>query len=131
MDIEFWARFADTPLKSGVGWAIALVYVVYAVSISINRRAVSGTHRSYRSATIIKTLIWPLFAGYFFFAAMDLITQEWVGTFIDAWICCALLRDWERYKDSDDWWKGKGKKLKKKLRSMFTASSPAVAGGGA
>ncbi|WP_422759116.1 hypothetical protein [Paenarthrobacter sp. C1] len=131
MDIDFWTRFAGTPLKSGLGWAIAMAYFVYVINISINRRAVSGTLRSYRSATIIKTLIWPLFAGYFFFAAIDLLTREWLGAFLDVAVCVILLRDWERYKDSDDWWKGKGTKLKKKLRSMFTASSPAMAGAGA
>ena len=82
-------------------------------------------------ATTVKTLLWPLFGAYVFSVVMDLFTQEWFGALIDAWICSIFIRDWEKIKDSDDWWKGKGTKLKKKLRSMFTASSPATAGAAA
>jgi hypothetical protein len=131
MLIDYWTHFSETPLWTGVRFAIAVVYTVYFISVLINRRAVTGTYRAYRSATIIKTLLWPLFAGYVFCTVMNLFTHNWVGAFIDAWICSILLRDWEEYKDRDDWWKGKGTKLKKKLRSMFTASSPAAAGAGA
>lgn len=95
-----------------------------------NVRAVKGTHRAYQSATVIKTLLWPLFSGYVFCTVMNLFTQQWIVAVLDVWICWILLRDWERFKDSDDWWKGKGTRLKEKLRSMFTASSPALAGAG-
>jgi hypothetical protein len=131
MLIDFWTHFSETPLFLGLKWATGITYLFYVITIVINRRTVPGTYRAYLSATIIKTLLWPVFAGYVFCTAMDLFTHEWIGAFIDAWICSVLVRDWERYKDSDDWWKGKGTKLKKKLRSMFTAPSPAAAGAGA
>jgi hypothetical protein len=72
------------------------------------RSAVSGTRRSYQAATIVKTLLWPLFGAYVFCVVMDLFTQAWISALIDAWICSILLMDWERIKNSDDWWKGKG-----------------------
>ncbi len=131
MLIDYWNCFGDTPLRAGLNSAIGIVYVFYAVTILVNRRTVSGTHRAYRSATIIKTLIWPLFAAYAFSFVMDPFTQEWIGAFFDAWIGSILLRDWEKYKDTDDWWRGRGAKLKKKLRSMFRAPASVLASAGA
>jgi hypothetical protein len=128
MLIDYWTHFNGTPLCLGLKWAIGLTFLLYVVNVAINRRTVSGTYRAYRSATIIKTLLWPLFAGYLFCTALDLVTQDWFGALIDAWISFVLMRDWEKYEDSDDWWRGKGTKLKKRLRSMFTAPSPAAAG---
>lgn len=131
MVIDFWMHFSETPIWIGLKWAISFGFMSYVAAVLTNRRSVPGTYRAYWSATIIKTLLWPVFAGYLFCTVMDLFTHEWVGAFIDAWVCFTLLREWEKYKDSDDWWKGKGTKLKKKLRSMFTASSTAAAGAGA
>ncbi len=131
MLIDYWTHFNGTPLCLGLKWATGITYLFYVVAVVINSRTVSGTYRAYRSATVIKTLLWPVFAGYVFCTVMDLFTHEWIGAFVDAWICSVLLRDWERYKDSDDWWKGRGTKLKRKLRSMFTVSSPVAAGAGA
>jgi pheromone shutdown protein TraB len=126
MLIDYWTRFGETTLWTGIGWAITLSFFFYIVMHWVYRNAVSGTRRSYQSVTIVKTLLWPLFGAYVFSVDMDLFTQEWISALIDAWICSIFLRDWERIKDKDDWWKGKGTKLKRKLKSLFTSTSPAT-----
>lgn len=131
MLIDYWVRFAATPLAHGIGWAISFAVLPYFMAGFVHRFAVPGTLKAYQSATIVKTLLWPLFAGYVYCVIMDIFTQNWIGALIDAWMCSVLVRDWDRFKDTDDWWKGKGTKLKKKLKSMFTASSPATSGAGA
>ena len=131
MLIDYWTRFGDTPLWTGIGWTITLSFLFYVIMHWIHRNAVAGTRRSYQAATIVKTLLWPLFGAYVFSTVMDLFSHLWVIAFLDAWICSMLVRDWDKIKDSDDWWKGKGTKLKMKLRSVFTSSSPAAAGAGA
>jgi hypothetical protein len=131
MLIDYWTHFGETPLFHGLSAAVASAYIFYLVTLWTHRRAVTGTHRAYQTATIVKTLLWPVFAGYVFCTVMNLFTQNWLGAFIDAWLCSLLLRDWEQFKDTDDWWKGRGTKLKKRLRSMFTASSTSAAGASA
>lgn len=131
MLIDYWVRFAATPLAHGIGWAISMAFLAHIVAVYVHRYAVPGTLRAFQSATFVKTLVWPLFAGYVYNFILDLFTHNWIGALIDAWLCSVLLRDWEDFKDTDDWWKGRGTKLKKKLKSMFTASSPAAAGAGA
>lgn len=130
MLIDYWTQFSDSPAWTVLKWTIAVGYICYAITVEVNRRSVPGTYRAYRSATVIKTLIWPLFTGYTLSAALNFITGDWFGAVISTLACVILLRDWERFKDSDDWWKGKGTKLKKKLKSLLTgpASVPAAAG---
>lgn len=131
MLIEQWTDFGTSPLGLGIGWSTGLGFMTYAVANFVHDRTVPGTYRAYRSATIAKTLLWPVFAGYVYCAVIALVTQNWGGAIVSAWICATLARDWERFKDTDDWWKGRGTKLKTKLKSLFTASSPAMAGAGA
>lgn len=130
MLIDYWTQFSDSPLWTVLKWTIASTYIAYAITVDVHRRCAPGTYRAYQSATVIRMLLWPLFAGYTFSAALNVFTADWFGTVICVLVCAILLRDWQRFKDSDDWWKGKGTKLKKKLKSLVTgpASVPAAAG---
>jgi hypothetical protein len=131
MNIEFLARFGDTPLWDGISWAVLAAYVSYAIALTVNTRAVSGSRQSYLSSTIMRTLCLPLFGAFVFSAAIDALAGNLVSVLFDVWISSNMHRDWQRIKDNDDWWTGKGTKLKKKLRSMFTSTSTVAAGAGA
>ena len=131
MIVEYWNRFGDSPLWAGLTWTIVGVFLVYVVFHGIHLHSVRGTKRAYQAASVLKTLCLPLFGAFVFQVAMDVFTSWWIGAIVDTWISYTLLRDWQKIKDSDDWWKGKGTKLKKKLRSLFSARSTAAAGAGA
>lgn len=131
MIVDYWARFGDSPIWAGINTTIAGALMVYIVFSYIHVFAVKGTHRSYIAATAMKTLCLPLFGAYIFSLAMDIFTVHIISGLIDAWMAWTIHRDWQKIKDHDDWWKGKGTKLKKKVRSLFSARSTAVAGAGA
>lgn len=124
--MDFWTRIDSSPIYTGAAYAAAFALIAYMVEAYAYRRAVKGTVRSYRAGTILRTLCLPLFGWFVFRTAVDIFTADWM-LLIHAWLAYTLLRDWETYKDNDDWWKGKGTKLKKKLRSMLTASAPSAA----
>lgn len=131
MVVNFWTHFGSSPLWAGIGLAITGVYLGYIIAYFIYYRAVPGSRNSYLSSTVMRALCLPLFGGFVLSVAIDAFTGNWIGLFIDIWISHGLHRDWQRIKDNDDWWTGKGTKLKKKLRSFFTASAPAAAGAAA
>jgi len=122
MVIDFWARFGSSPLWRTLSFAVSALFVPYTVAMFIHRRAVTGTRRAYLASTTVRTLCLPLFAGFVFSMAMDVFTSQWIGALCDGYLSYAMLRDWNRFKNNDDWWTGRGTKLKKKLRSMVTAS---------
>lgn len=128
---EYWGNPGNEPLLIGALLAVSFAYVVQVVASLVYDRAVPGSRNSYVSSTVMRTLCLPLFGAYVFQAGLDIITSDWFWLILHAFICYTLHWDWNRLKDSDDWWKGKGTKLKKKLRSMFSTISPAAAGAGA
>lgn len=131
MIISFWSQFGASPLWSGIGLAITVTYLAYIAAYILQYRAVRGSRNAYLGSTIMRTLCLPLFGAFVLSVAIDAATGNWIGMAIDVWISYGLHRGWNEMKDNDDWWTGKGTKLKKKLRSFFTASSPAAAGAGA
>ncbi|GAA4033576.1 hypothetical protein GCM10023063_16640 [Arthrobacter methylotrophus] len=131
MIIDYWTRFGSSPLWVGISFAITMAMFTYLTAKIDWRMSVEGSHREYMASTIMKTLCLPLFGAFVFDVALDVFTQQWLGVLIDGYLAYTMHRDWQHIKDNDDWWKGRGTKLKKKLRSMFTSSSPATAGAGA
>lgn len=125
---SYWNRVGDVPFLTGILLAVSFAYVVHVAATVVYDRAVRGSRNSYVSSTVMRTLCLPLFGAYVFQAGLNVVTADWFWLIIHAFICYALHRDWRRLKDSDDWWKGKGTKLKKKLRSMITSGSPMAAG---
>lgn len=131
MNFELLARFGGSPLWDAITWAVLMVYVAYAIALIVNTLAVTGSRQSYQSSTIMRTLCLPLFGAYVFSTAIDAIAGNVPSLLFDVWISYTMHRDWKRFSDSDDWWTGKGTKLKKKLRSMLTSPSPTTAGAAA
>lgn len=131
MIVEYWHRFGDSPIFAGINHTISGALIIYVVFSYMHTFTVKGTQRSYLAATVIKTLCLPLYGAFIFSLAMDIFSMNIVGGLIDAWMAWTLHRDWQRIKDYDDWWKGRGTKMKKKLRSMFRTRSLATAGAGA
>jgi hypothetical protein len=131
MNFELLARLGDSPLWDAISWAAIVVYIAYCVALLVNTRAVTGSRQSYLSSTMMRTLCLPLFGAFVFSTAIDALAGNLVSVLFDVWISSIMHRDWQRMKDNDDWWAGKGTKLKGKLRSMFTSHSPAAAGAGA
>lgn len=131
MIIEFWLLFAKSPAWYITSFFAGALWIVYVIAHVIHSRAVKGTVRSFNAATVMKTLCLPLFGAYVFKAAMHLFTGDWFNVLMDLVVCYLLIRDWKKIKGSDDWWKGKGTKLKKKLKSLLTGHSPVSVGGSA
>jgi hypothetical protein len=124
-----FTNFATPPWWGPVSLTISMVYMVYVVFWTVNLYAVSGTRQAYLSSSIMRTLCLPLFAAYVFSIPVDTASGNGFGVFFDLLIGYILHRDWKKLKDTDDWWTGRGTRLKKRLQSMFTA--PAAAGVGA
>lgn len=131
MLIEFWSAFESSPAWYLIRLLTSSVLIWYIYNSWRFRLAVKGTALSYRSGTILRTLCLPLCAAFLFEASVDLLTSSWFAAGLHACLGMMILRDWERYKDNEDWWTGKGTKLKKKLRSMFTVTTLAGASAGA
>ncbi|HEX9089715.1 MAG TPA: hypothetical protein VF867_19645 [Arthrobacter sp.] len=131
MVIDYWSRFGSSPLWSALSFAVSALFVPYAVAMFIHHRAVAGTRRSYLVSTLLRGLCLPLFAGFVFSLAMDIFTSHWFSALCDGYLSYAMLRDWNRLKNNDDWWTGRGTKLKRKLRSLVAGPSPVSAGAGA
>jgi hypothetical protein len=128
MTITYWTRFGTSPVALWITGLIAVVMFVYILAQAARIWSVKGTRGYYQASTVARTLCLPLFGALTFEVAIDLFTGHWVSAVLEAYLAFIMLRDWERMKDNDDWWTGRGEKLKKKLRSMLSASSPAAAG---
>lgn len=131
MIVDYWSRFGQSLQWTLLDGIIGAVLMAYALTSMVNFFSVKGTLKSYRTATVVKTLCLPLFAAYVFQTALDIFTSDWVGALIDAFLCYTLLDDWNKIKDRDDWWKGKGTMLKRKLKSLRGSRFPAATGAGA
>src|SRR3954451_12925176 len=54
--LEFWARFGDSPLFTGITLAMLLSYLVYFTLMVTYRMLVRGTRRSYMTASLLNVL---------------------------------------------------------------------------
>lgn len=127
MIIEFWSRFGESPAWGIMSFSASALWIVYVIAQMIHGRAVKGTVRSFKAATVVKTLCLPLFGAYVFKVAMHLFTGDWFSVLIELVVCYLLIRGWKRIKGNDDWWKGKGTRLKRRLASLIGGRSPAPA----
>ncbi|MDI3213605.1 hypothetical protein [Arthrobacter sp. AL12] len=62
---------------------------------------------------------------------MDIFTGQWFSALCNSYLIYAMLRDWIRFKDNDEWWTGRATKVKNRLRSLIAGPSPVAAGAGA
>jgi hypothetical protein len=108
-------------------------FVVLACIIaeSVMKYSVSGTRLRYKAATAFHTLFVPSILCISVSTLIDAASGQWVGVALGVAFIVALIIAWHRCKDDDSWWKGKGTKLKKKVRSLFATRSTAVVGAGA
>lgn len=110
--------------------ALALLLPYYVADLFASM-SVKGTRRRYLAVSVMATLIYPVFSLYVLNFLIDVVTENWIRVLIDIYICWYANRLWNRVKDEDNWWKGRGKKIGKTIKKAFTVSSPAAAGAGA
>ncbi|MFD1210646.1 hypothetical protein ACFQ36_01140 [Arthrobacter sp. GCM10027362] len=126
--LEFWARFGNSPLFTGITWAMVLSYLVYFMLMFTYRMSVRGTRRSYMAASMLNALGPSLTAGYLFAAAVNIAAGMLVISLLDALIAFFVLRYWLTIKDENNWWKGRGTNVRRWIRSLSPGTKTAPAG---
>lgn len=126
--LEFWAQFRESPLWTGITWAMVLSYLVYFTLMVTYRMSVRGTRRSYMTASMLNALGLSLAAAYLFAAAINIAGAKlFTGTF-NAVIAYFILRYWLTIKDEDNWWKGRGTKIRRWIRGLSAGTRTVPAG---
>lgn len=115
---------------------LVLLYNVFAFPIvmtwifsdGLRRYSIKGSYNRYRWATVQRTVKYPSAIGlgiYMLYAIAQISTGERLGWYIfililDIWLAYCWHRDYKSLEDDDDFWTGKGKKLKSWLKSQFS-----------
>lgn len=95
-------------------------------------RTVDGTVLRYRSVTVIMTLFWPSVVLSAFSAASYSIDRSLFSAFLAVAQIIFSWVEWNRHKDEDNWWKGRGKKMGRAIKGLFEGpASSSLAGGAA
>lgn len=126
--LEFWARFGDSSLFTGITLAMLLSYLVYFMLMFTYRMSVRGTRRSYMTASMLNALGPSLTAAYLFAAAVNIAAGMPVVSVLDALIAFFVLRYWLTIKDENNWWKGRGTKIRRRIRSLSAGTKTVLAG---
>ena len=96
----------------------------------IASRTVNGTVRHYKAVTVVLTAFWPLVLLASFCAVAHSMDRNLFSSFIAVLQIVMSWIEWNRHKDDDNWWKGRGKKMGRAIKGMFEGpASTSLAGG--
>ncbi len=76
------------------------------------------------------TAFWPLVLLSSFCAAAHSLDRNLFSSFVSVTQIVMSWIEWNRYKDDDNWWKGRGKKLGRAIKGMFEGSASTSLTGG-
>lgn len=97
----------------------------------VARGAVPGSYPRYKAVTVIVTLCWPVIAASAVLAVVGAMDGAMFTTAMDILRIVFVLIDWHEFKDDDNWWKGRGKKMLDAIDKAIGKLSPAAVGAGA
>ena len=105
--------------------------VAFYVADIIAALSVKGTRPRYVAVFAMATLIYPVFALKMLDLMISVINHNWIPAAFDLFACWYANRLWNKVKDEDSRWSGRGKKIGEAIKKAFTISSPVASGAGA
>lgn len=109
-------------------WLIVQVVVMACVTGELIRHYLArGTRPHYVMTTIVRTLTVPAILVKMVDIVLDVADKSYFNLAIDILITAFLIMKWYWTKDDDNWWKGRGRKLGRWARRVFTRSPRAAA----
>ncbi|WP_427005878.1 hypothetical protein [Pseudarthrobacter sp. H2] len=106
-----------------LGHALVLVCIC---SDMIRLLSVPRSHRRYVAATVFRTLALPAIVIMAASVLIDVASGAWQNVAAGVFILMTVTFRWRNDTDEDNWWKGKGKKLARWLRSRTPSRSLAA-----
>lgn len=119
MNFSSVAQLGEGPLGMAVIAATFLVAITCIVAQFGMMFAVRGTRRRYLAATIVRTLLLPAVVLTGLRAIIDFAAGDWFSAVLNTLVSVSFLRDWGRTKDEDNWWSGRGTKIRKAITSSL------------
>lgn len=117
-------------LVSITGVVAASVFMTIVGAAFIASRTVNGTVRHYKAVTVIMTAFWPPVLLSSFCVVAHSMDRNLLSSFIAVAQIVMAWIEWNRYKDDDNWWKGRGKKTGRAIKGLFEGpASTSLAGG--
>lgn len=105
-------------------WLSIEVVVMVCVALELVRHFLArGTRARYLLTTLIRTLAVPAILVKMTDIVIDGADKDYFDMGIDVLITGFLIAKWYTTRDDDNWWKGRGKKLGRWARRLFTRSS--------
>lgn len=130
MNFSSVAQLGEGPLGLGIiaiTFGVAMACIVAQFDVMF---AVRGTRRRYRAATIVRTLLLPAVVLTGLRAIIDYSAGNWFSAVLNTLMSISFLKDWGK-EDEDNWWSGRGTKIKKTIASLLTRSASVSARAGA
>lgn len=81
--------------------------------------AVRGTSRRYRAATLVRTLLLPAVVLTGLCAIISYAGGNWFSAALNTFMSISFLKDWGKMTDEDNWWSGRGTKIRKAIASFL------------
>jgi hypothetical protein len=126
-------RYLGQSVERQGGWKVFLTFLLLVVGIpsivgwifaaAAGAMAARGTRPRYVLATVERTLRYPAIIARLMFLTIGVMGRDWASVAWDsAGLAFMVVVIW-KLGDHDDFWTGKGKKLKKWARSQFSGST--------
>lgn len=106
-----------------LGHALVLVCMC---SDMVRLLSVPRSHRRYVATTVFRTLALPAIVIMAASVLIDVASGAWQNVAAGVFILMTVTFRWRNDTDEDNWWKGKGKKLSRWVRSRTASRSLAA-----
>lgn len=83
-----------------------------------------GTHLRHKAVTAIITLSWVVMIGSGAAILFEASQREMLGAGLSLFRLVFTYLEWRKFKDEDNWWKGRGKKWLKSIDKAISRLSP-------
>lgn len=116
--------------NSWFGWAVLTLQAVAtwgsAFAMLFRSRCVPGSHRRYRTVTVLKTLLPPAVALETYSAVASIADGAYLNAVIAVLNLAFFAWCWHQIRDDDNWWNGRGRKIRQWFRRTSASRSAAT-----
>lgn len=121
--LAFWAGFPDTPFGIAVTLtALAMAYACITASF-VQSSAARGSRPRFLAVSVQRTLAIPAMMLIVPKGIGNAASGNWLTAFFDVILFVTFIIMWRRLRNEDDWWTGRGTRLKKRLNSLASGLS--------
>lgn len=131
METTFWAALHGTPAGLGIALVSLTLQLGFLMANTHRITAVKGTRQRYIAATWATSLAGPSLLAAAVDTVMDFFAGDWFGVVVGMLVLFVVALNWRQLRNADDdnWWKGRGTKIGKSVRSFLTAPPQVRAAG--